>query len=97
MSGRRLHRCGDLRRHVVLVVLGQHFAGDEHSALGELAVLVPAPRTASVTALEPTLVLRVDQPVLDDLLADWPELTHGVIAELVARLRAAAEYAGDEQ
>ena len=67
------------------------------ATVGELAVLVPAPRTASVTALEPTLVLRVDQPVLDDLLADWPELTHGVIAELVARLRAAAEHAGDEQ
>lgn len=67
------------------------------ATVGELAVLVPAPRTASVTALEPTLVLRVDQPVLDDLLADWPELTHGVIAELVSRLRAAAEHAGDEQ
>ena len=34
----------------------------------------PQPRTASVTALEPTLVLRVDKAVLDDLLADWPEL-----------------------
>ena len=67
------------------------------ATVGELAVLVPAPRTASVTALESTLVLRVDQPVLDDLLVDWPELTHGVIAELVSRLRAAAEHAGDEQ
>ena len=67
------------------------------ATVGELAVLVPAPRTASVTALEPTLVLRVDQPVLDELLADWPELAHGVIAELVSRLRAAAEHAGDEQ
>lgn len=67
------------------------------ATVGELAVLVPAPRTASVTALEPTLALRVDQPVLDDLLAEWPDLTHGVIAELVSRLRAAAEHAGDEQ
>ena len=67
------------------------------ATVGELAVLAPAPRTASATALEPTLVLRVDQPVLDDLLAEWPELTHGVIAELVSRLRAAAEHAGDEQ
>src|SRR5262245_30926638 len=67
------------------------------ATVGELAVLVPAPRTASVTALEPTLVLRVDKLVLDELLVDWPELTHGVIAELVSRLRAAAEHAGDEQ
>ena len=63
------------------------------STVGELAVLVPAPRTASVTALEATLVLRVDQDVLDELLLDWPELAHGVIAELVARLRATAEHA----
>lgn len=63
------------------------------TSVGELAVLVPAPRAASVTALEPTLVLRVDKAVLDELLVDWPELAHGVIAELVARLRAAAEFA----
>ena len=31
------------------------------ATVGELAALVPAPRAASVTALEPTLVLRVDQ------------------------------------
>lgn len=59
------------------------------ATVGELAALVPAARTASVTALEPTLVLRVDQMVLDELLVEWPELAHGVIAELVARLRAA--------
>ncbi len=63
------------------------------ATVGELAVLLPAPRTASVTALEPTHVLRVDQAVLDDLLVDWPELAQGVIAELVSRLRATAEHA----
>jgi CRP/FNR family cyclic AMP-dependent transcriptional regulator len=63
------------------------------ATVGELAVLVPAPRAASVTALGPTLVLRVDQAVLDELLVDWPELAHGVIAELVSRLRATTEFA----
>lgn len=67
------------------------------ATVGELAVLVPAPRTASVTVLEPTVALRVDKPVLDDLLVDWPELAQGVIAELVARLRATAEHAGRER
>lgn len=62
--------------------------------VGELAVLMPEPRAASVTVLEPALFLRVDKAVLDDLLADWPELAHGVIAALVARLRAAADHAG---
>lgn len=63
------------------------------ATVGELAALVPAPRAASVTALEPTLVLRVDQNVLDELLVDWPELAQGVIGELVSRLRATTEFA----
>ena len=40
-----------------------------------------------MTALEPTLALRLDKAVLDDLLVEWPELAHGVIEALVARLR----------
>lgn len=82
----RVHRAGQ-----TLVELGPG------ATVGELAALVPAPRTAWVTALEPTLVLRVDQAVLDDLLVDWPELAHGVIAALVSRLRATAEHAGQGQ
>ena len=67
------------------------------ATVGELAVLVPQPRSASVTVIEPALLLRVDKSVLDDLLADWPELAEGVIAALVGRLRAAAEHAGGER
>ena len=67
------------------------------ATVGELAALVPEPRSASVTTLEPTLVLRVDKAALDDLLADWPELSEGVIAALVARLRAAADHAGRDR
>lgn len=62
--------------------------------VGELAVLEPEPRSASVTVMEQTLALRIDKAVLDDLLIEWPELTHGVIAALVARLRSAAEHSG---
>ena len=82
----RVHRGGQ-----TLVELGPG------ATVGELAALIPAPRTAWVTALEPTLVLRVDQAVLDDLLLDWPELAHGVIAALVSRLRATAEHADQGQ
>ena len=78
----RVHR-GDL----TLVELGPG------ATVGELAVLVPQPRAASVTTLEPTTALRVDKAVLDDLLIDWPELAHGVITALVGRLRAAADHA----
>jgi len=65
--------------------------------VGELAVLEPEPRAASVTVLEETLALRIDKAVLDDLLAEWPELTQGVIAALVSRLRAASEHSGRSQ
>lgn len=65
------------------------------TTVGELAALVPQPRTASVTALEPTLALRLDKAVLDDLLVDWPELAHGVIDALVGRLGAIADHAAE--
>jgi CRP/FNR family transcriptional regulator, cyclic AMP receptor protein len=85
VEGRVRVHCGDR-------VLGELGPG---ATVGELAVLAPAPRSASVTALEPTLVLRVDQLVFDELLVEWPELAHGVIEELVSRLRARTEL--DEQ
>ena len=65
------------------------------STVGELAALVPQPRSASATALEPSLLLRIEKPVLDELLADWPELASGVIAALVEMLRARTP-AGDD-
>lgn len=64
------------------------------STVGELAVLVPEPRSASVVAIDRTIVLRIDKSVLDELLADWPELASGVIAALVARLRTTARFVG---
>ena len=94
---------GSIEEHLFAIVEGlvRVHRGDQTLAelgpgvtVGELAVLMPEPRAASVTVLEPALLLRVDKAVLDDLLADWPELAHGVIAALVARLRAAADHAG---
>ena len=57
------------------------------STVGELAALVPEPRSASVTALEPSTLLRIDKPVLDELLVARPELATGVIASLVDMVR----------
>ena len=42
--------------------------------VGELAVLAPAPRSASVTALEPTLLLRLRRGPFEELLDDRPEI-----------------------
>ena len=57
------------------------------STVGELAALVPEPRSASVTALEPAVLLRIDKAVLDELLADRPALASGIIGALVAMIR----------
>ena len=57
------------------------------AAVGELAALVPEPRSASVTAVEPSTLLRIEKAVLDELLLDWPELATAVIAALVATIR----------
>jgi CRP/FNR family cyclic AMP-dependent transcriptional regulator len=101
-SGELLMEAGAVEAHLYAIVEGRVrvHRGDRTlvelgpgATVGELAALVPAPRAASVTALEPTLVLRVDQSVLDELLVDWPELAQGVIGELVSRLRATTEFA----
>jgi CRP-like cAMP-binding protein len=65
------------------------------STVGELAALVPEPRSASVTALEPTSLLRIDKRVLDELLADRPALASGIIAALVAMVRERARAQAD--
>jgi CRP/FNR family transcriptional regulator, cyclic AMP receptor protein len=68
--------------HQTLAVL------DAGATVGELAALVPEPRSASVTALEPAMLLRIDKSVLDELLLDRPELAMGIINALVMMVRA---------
>lgn len=83
---------GSLRVHRgdrVLATLGPG------ASVGELAALVPEPRSATVTALEPSRLLRIDKPVLDELLADGPELASGVIAALVAMVRDGVDRDGE--
>jgi CRP-like cAMP-binding protein len=65
------------------------------STVGELAALVPEPRSASVTALGPATLLRIDRPVLEELLADRPALASGIIAALVAMIRERAQAEAD--
>lgn len=80
---------GSVRVHRGDHVLAELGAG---TSVGELAVFVPEPRSASVTALEPTQLLKLRKAVLDELLADRPELANQVISALVKRLRARAVH-----
>ena len=55
--------------------------------VGELAVLDPEPRSASVTTLEDTFLLRLAKEPFDEVMADRPEIAAGVIRALCRRIR----------
>jgi CRP/FNR family cyclic AMP-dependent transcriptional regulator len=56
-------------------------------SVGELAVLDPEPRVASVTALQGTRLFRINQDAFDEVMADRPEIARGVIRALCQRVR----------
>lgn len=64
-------------------------------SVGELAVLDPEPRSASVTALAETHLFRIERTAFDEVMADRPEIARAVIQALCQRLRmtTAAEMA----
>jgi len=55
--------------------------------VGELAVLAPAPRSASATAVMPTLLLRLRRKPFEELLDDHPEIARATIATLARQLQ----------
>lgn len=55
--------------------------------VGEMAVLDPAPRSASAVAIEDTRLLRLEDEHLYTLMADHPAINRGVIRTLCQRLR----------
>ncbi|HET6896860.1 MAG TPA: cyclic nucleotide-binding domain-containing protein, partial [Vicinamibacteria bacterium] len=65
----------------VLVELGPR------DIFGEMAALDTEPRSATVTALEPTSMFRLEQEALYELMADRIEVVRGVIRILCGRLR----------
>jgi polyferredoxin len=58
-------------------------------ALGELAVLSPAPRAATVVAVAPSAVLVLAGPLFRDLLRDHPRVAEGMLRQLARRLQTA--------
>lgn len=82
---------GRVRVHIDTKTLSENGPGE---AFGELAVLAPAPRSASVTAIEPTLLLRLRRLSFEELLDDHPEISRSVITTLARMLQATADGAG---
>lgn len=61
----------------------------EREVVGELALLDSEPRTADVTTLEPTRLLRLQQDVFFELLSSNPEMMRGILKIVTQRLRGA--------
>ena len=88
---------GDLGTSMHLIVSGRVRVHDgEHilnflgprDVFGEMGVLDPGPRVATVTATEPIVLLRLDSDLLYDLLDRRPEIGRGLIRGLIGHLRA---------
>jgi CRP-like cAMP-binding protein len=62
------------------------------STVGELAVLVPEARSATVVTTAPSGFLRIRKSTVDDLIADHPVFARSIIAALVYRLRATSSH-----
>jgi CRP/FNR family transcriptional regulator, cyclic AMP receptor protein len=54
---------------------------------GEMAVLDSEPRSASVTAIEDAVVLKIGRDDFRDILSERPEIAMGVMKVLTRRLR----------
>jgi CRP-like cAMP-binding protein/ATP/ADP translocase/HEAT repeat protein len=59
----------------------------ESDVFGEMALLDPEPRIASVTAVEPTRLFRLDKAPFYQLMEERPEVATGIIRVLTRRLR----------
>jgi CRP-like cAMP-binding protein len=96
VSGEALFRQGDAGYSLYVVALGQvrihieertlAYAG-EGEVIGEMALLEAEPRSATVTAVVPSQLLRLDQQPFFELLEVEPELALGMIKVLSSRLR----------
>ena len=103
-AGERLFEKGDPGHCMYIIASGRLHVHDgdqllndlgERDIVGEMAVVESAPRSASVTAIEETRLLRLDQEPLYELMADHIEVARGIIQVLSSRLRARIEDIGD--
>ena len=95
-AGETIFHKGDLGDSMYVIVDGRvrvHDDGrllnflEERDVFGEMALLDPEPRLASVTAVEPTRLFRLDQAPFYQLIGERPEVASGIIRVLTRRLR----------
>lgn len=95
-AGAQIFAQGDAGSSMFVIVSGRVRVFDQARTLnelgpravfGELALLDPEPRVASVEAIEETLLLRVDHQPFLALMADRPEISLEIIRVLTGYLR----------
>jgi|GEM_PF-1660093 len=95
-AGDTIFSKGDSGESLYVIVQGEvkvHDAGmdlkrlKDKSVFGELAVLDPEPRSASVTAITDTHLLRLDSEAFLELMSGNMEVVRGVLSVLCDRIR----------
>ena len=98
-KGETFIKKGDIGNCMYLIVDGSVLVHDgereisklgKGQPVGELAVLDPEPRSASVTAIQDTHLFLLEKEAFDEVMADQPEIARGVIRVLCQRLRDSA-------
>ncbi len=87
---------GDIGTSMYIIVTGRMRVTDEgkelavleeRSVFGELAALDPEPRAATITAVEDSLLFRLEEGPLYDLMAEHVEVVRGILRVLCRRQR----------
>jgi HEAT repeat protein len=95
-KGEDVFRKDDLGNCLYIICEGDiyiHIDGKQLSVLhsrdifGELALLDPEPRSASATAADDCLLLRIDQAAFNELIEERPEVAQGILTILSKRIR----------
>jgi AAA family ATP:ADP antiporter len=96
-AGATIFQKGEIGKSLYVIAAGRVRVHDEDQTLeyleqgqvfGEMALFDPEPRSASITAVEETQLLRLDQEPFFELVADQSEVARGIIKMLTRRLRA---------
>jgi ATP:ADP antiporter, AAA family len=100
--GEDIFHKGDIGDSMYIVVEGQVRIYDgertinvlgEKEIFGELALLDPEPRSASVSATQPSRLFRLDRETFSQLMAGNIEIVRGVLHVLCERLRRVTSFA----
>lgn len=96
-AGETIFNKGDLGDSLYIIITGKLRVDDgdhmlnylgKRDVFGEMALLDAEPRVASVTVVEPSHLLRLNQAPFYELIADRPEVAIGLIRVLTGHLRA---------